>query len=65
MVESSYPPPAFLRTHSQFVQHRQHGVAAHTALGLVTAVTNRGKRRLDGVRRANMHPVFGREVVEG
>lgn len=39
VVEPSDPPPASLRTHSQFVQHRQHGVADHTALGLVTAVT--------------------------
>ncbi len=43
IVESPDPSPAFLCAHPQLVEHRQHGVPAHAALGLICPVTNRGK----------------------
>ena len=64
-MESTDPAPAFLRTHPQLVDHRQHGLSTHTTLGPVRPVANRGKGRLDRVRRPDVHPVLRREVVEG
>ena len=64
-MESTDPAPAFLRTHPQLVDHRQHGLSTHTTLGSVRPVANRGKGRLDRVRRPDVHPVLHREVVEG
>lgn len=64
MIETPDPAPALLGTQTQLVNHGKHRVARHTTLGLVSPVAGRAKRRLDGVRRAQMCPVLGRKVIK-
>lgn len=64
MVEAADLPPAFLGAHPNLADDQQHRLTADTAFGPITAVTDGGKCRLDGVGGAQAQPVLGQEVVE-
>ena len=57
--------PASLGGFGELEDHRQRGLVRETSLRAHGAVTHGRERALDDVRRAQMLPVFGGEVVEG
>ena len=57
--------PASLSRLGELEDHGERSLVRETSLGAHGAVTHRGERAFDDVRRAQMFPVFSREVVEG
>ena len=57
--------PPFFGSLGKLEDHGERGLVRKTSLGAHRAVANRGKRAFDDVRRAQVLPVLGREVVEG
>ena len=65
LVVSIESAPAFLCSFDELEHHGQRCRVRETALGAGGAVADRRERALDRVRRAQMLPMLGREVVEG
>ena len=57
--------PFLLGRQHQLVGHRQRRLAAEAAFGLGGSVPDGGEGAFDRVRRSDVLPVLGREVVEG
>ena len=64
LVVAVEPAPAFLRAVDQLEDHGERGPVREAALRADRAVAHGGEGAFDGVRRAQVFPVLGREVVE-
>ena len=56
--------PAFLGALGELEDHGERSLVRETSLGAHRAVAHRRERAFDDVRRAQMLPVLGREVVK-
>ena len=59
------PAPVALGSLGELEDHRQRGLPRQAALGLGGAQPDGGEGALDRVRRPDVLPVLGREVIEG
>ena len=64
MLETPDAAPTAFSTHAELVDEGQHRVTGDAAASLVGAVADGPEDRFDRIARAQMHPVFRREVVE-
>jgi hypothetical protein len=65
LVVTVETPPTFFGGLGELEDHGERGLVRETSLGAHRAVAHRCERVFDDVRRAQMLPVLGGEVVEG